>query len=84
MRKLVVAVLVVGGLLVPAAHVVAAQKRPAPTVEHVVVAGETLWGIARRMDPQGDPRSAIDTVMRLNHLSSPSLQPGQTLLLPAG
>lgn len=47
----------------------------------VVSAGDSLWTIAET-HYQGDPRSHIDAIMAVNHLSSPGLTPGQSLLLP--
>jgi hypothetical protein len=47
----------------------------------VVSAGDSLWTIAES-HYRGDPRSHVDAIMAVNHLSSPGLTPGQSLLLP--
>ena len=47
----------------------------------VVAAGDTVWTIAQA-HYQGDPRSHVDAILAANHLGSPSLAPGQSLLLP--
>ena len=47
----------------------------------VVTPGDSVWTIAQT-HYAGDPRSHVDAIMAVNHLSSPSLVPGQSLLLP--
>ena len=47
----------------------------------VVNAGDSVWTIAET-HYQGDPRSHVDAIMAINHLKSPGLTPGQSLLLP--
>jgi len=49
---------------------------------HVVEAGETLWAVAGEFGDGGDPRAYVDDLLELNHLSSPQVFPGQTLILP--
>ncbi len=52
-------------------------------IETVVVRpGDTIWAIALAHYP-GDPRSRVDEILRLNHLASPLLRPGQSLRIPA-
>jgi hypothetical protein len=46
-----------------------------------VEAGDTLWGIARRVAPGRDPREVVDQMVRDNRLRG-SLQVGQQLLVP--
>jgi LysM repeat protein len=51
-------------------------------LERVVVApGDTVWSIAER-HYQGDPRAHVDQILKLNHLRSPRLIPGQSLQIP--
>lgn len=47
-----------------------------------VAAGDTLWSVAERVDPDADPREVIAAIMTINDLSSPTIQPGQVLRLP--
>ena len=68
------------GLLLASARL--AYGSGSAPVERVVVApGDSVWAIAATHYP-GDPRSHVDAILAANHLSSPSLIPGQSLLLP--
>ena len=51
---------------------------------YTVLAGETLWSIARDLAPGQDPRVTIDQLMRTNNLQSAAIAPGDVLLLPSG
>jgi hypothetical protein len=53
------------------------SERPPAVV--MVESGDTLWSIASRIAPQRDPRAVVAELERINHLSSPVLQPGQRL-----
>jgi Tfp pilus assembly protein FimV len=55
------------------------ERRPAPAA-YVVQSGDTLWSIARRLDPSGDPRPLVDALVRLNGGSR--LDVGQRLVIP--
>ena len=46
---------------------------------YVVQPGDTLWSIAHKLDPAGDPRETVDRLVGLN--GSAALQPGQRLRL---
>ena len=60
----------------------AAASAPARVPATVVVhPGDTLWSLARHYAPQRDPRAVVDTLMRLNHLDSGTVTPGQVLRL---
>lgn len=72
--------LLVAGLLVISAQL--AYGSSTARYDRVVVApGDTLWGIAAE-HYGGDPRSRVDQIIRVNHLASPTLVPGQTLRIP--
>ncbi|WP_285696642.1 LysM peptidoglycan-binding domain-containing protein [Actinomadura sp. NBRC 104412] len=49
----------------------------------VVGFGETLWGVAERNDPGGDPRITVQRIADLNGLSGSIVHPGQRLRVPA-
>ncbi|MEP7060137.1 MAG: LysM peptidoglycan-binding domain-containing protein [Actinomycetota bacterium] len=51
--------------------------------QYVVRSGDTLWGIARSVDPSADPRAVIDQIQRMNTLAGSSIEPGQLLAVPA-
>lgn len=83
----VAALLVLTGLLlsvglVRAGSAVAGDGAPA-TATVVVGAGETLWAIADRVDPERDPRAVIADIVALNDLSGHVVLPGQSLVVPA-
>lgn len=44
--------------------------------------GETLWGVARRIAPDGDVRQVVAQIRELNDMGTSTLQAGQQLLLP--
>lgn len=55
-----------------------------PAVESVVLApGDTLWELATELDPTGDPREVIDTILLLNGIDGPAdVVAGMQLLVP--
>ena len=63
----------------------ASPAAPATAVlgQTTVHQGETLWGVARRIAPQRDPREVVAQLQRLNEIRGADLQIGQQLLLPA-
>ena len=63
----------------PGASAAAVTADPAaPTV--TVEAGDTLWTIARRLQPTGDVRPMVDQLVALN--GNGPLQPGQEVVIP--
>jgi LysM repeat protein len=52
-----------------------------PAHQHVVLPGETLWGIASTTYG-GEAGSHVGAIARANHLSSALIVPGQRLVLP--
>jgi nucleoid-associated protein YgaU len=55
--------------------------RPATAVV-VVQPGETLWQIARTIDPGADPRALVSSIRELNGLGAEPVVPGQSLVVP--
>ena len=54
-----------------------------PTTTHVTVhPGETMWQVAVRVAPDNDPRVTVQRLMRLNHMTTPELRAGQSLVVP--
>jgi len=74
---------VVGGLLLLVASLSTGSSaaRPAAVPGSVVTVqpGDTLWSIAGQVAPGHDPRRVVERLREVNHLSSVSLTPGQTL-----
>ena len=59
------------------------QSTPSAPVRVIVQPGDTLWSIAKAMDPEADPRAGVSAIRALNKLSPAAhLIPGQALLLP--
>jgi LysM repeat protein len=79
----VIGLLVAGGLLLLVAYLSAGPTATAPaTLPGSVVTvqpGDTLWSIAGQVAPGHDPRRVVEQLREVNHLSSVSLTPGQTL-----
>lgn len=56
---------------------------PAPVAERVTLRpGETLWQIARRVQPGADPRETVQRILDLNGLQTAQVQAGTALRLP--
>ncbi len=53
---------------------------PAGASTHVVAPGETLWDVARQLQPRGDVRPVVDELAAAN--GGATLQAGQILVLP--
>lgn len=54
-------------------------------VEHLVVAGDTLWEIAAVHTPSGeDVRRTVSDIRRINGLEGSIIYPGQVLQVPSG
>lgn len=47
----------------------------------VVHPGDTLWSIAQRFGCGRDPREVVQQLVRLNHLQSKLVRPGQELVV---
>lgn len=85
MRKLLIAIVLMGSLLgFGATQVTAGQQRPSkPVWTHVVRPGETLWELAKDASPTGDTRRTVDRLVSANKLDGARIRPGQTLVLYA-
>ena len=70
----------VGVLLAASASQAADPAGPPRSV--VVRSGDTLWSIAARYAPGGDPFATIDQIRRLNGLSGYTVPVGVRLVLP--
>ena len=56
---------------------------PPATRSVVVQRGDTLWGIAVRARPGVDPRETVALIQASNGIDAGTLQPGQSLVVPA-
>lgn len=57
-----------------------AEARAASAITVVVDPGDTLWGIARELAPDADPRPLVAELAEL--AGGTALQPGQVLVVP--
>jgi LysM repeat protein len=77
-----IAALTVVGVVSRAGALHETAPLPASAPAQVVVSpGETLWTIAHRVAPDRDPRTVVASIQRINHLPTPDVRAGQTLLL---
>jgi len=60
-----------------------ATSSSTPLSTITVVGGETLWGVARQIAPNSDPRDVVADIMSVNRLSSADIHPGERLSVPA-
>jgi Tfp pilus assembly protein FimV len=88
-RRRRVAVTLTAGLIAgawagPLGHAVAGGGRPVPVARstYLVRSGDTLWSIARRVSPSGDPRPIVDAIAGANPVAPGALVPGSTLVIP--
>jgi LysM repeat protein len=52
-----------------------------PKRTYVVRPGDTLWSVAERTYA-GDPREGVWKLQQRNHLASPTIVPGEKLIVP--
>jgi LysM repeat protein len=78
------AVLLFAGLCLVLAAPASEAADPAGAPRTVVVQpGDTLWSIAARYVPDGDPFGTIDEIRRLNGLPGYTVEAGAKLTLPS-
>ncbi len=84
MVVLFLAALLAGGVLFGSTSTRATGEAGAPRdYQYLVVQpGQTLWGIAKAVAPQDDPRATIEAIRRLNALPDAGIEAGQRIALP--
>jgi hypothetical protein len=73
--------LIAGFTLGHGSSLAASRAHTAPRTV-VVEPGETLWSVAARVAPHDDPRLVVATIESLNHLSTPTVEAGEQLIVP--
>ena len=61
-----------------------ASSAPTAAATVVVRPGDTVWSIAAGHPDGEDIRTEVAQILSLNRLRSPIIQPGETLVVPAG
>jgi nucleoid-associated protein YgaU len=74
-------IVVLAAVLVVATGRLAYGSGPAVTDTVVVAPGDTVWSIAAARY-RGDPRPHVEAILQVNHLRTPLLTPGQSLMIP--
>jgi hypothetical protein len=84
MVVLFLAALFAGGVLFGSTSTRATGEAGAPRdYQYLVVQpGQTLWGIAKEVAPQDDPRATIEAIRRLNALPHTGIEAGRRIALP--
>jgi len=62
---------------------VGATTTPTAAVTVVVRAGDPVWGLAESHSGGGDVRDEVARILAANHLSSPIIEAGETLVVPS-
>ena len=60
-----------------------ATSSSTPLAQVTVVGGETLWGVAKQVAPNADPRDVVADIISVNRLNSADIYPGEQLSIPA-
>lgn len=59
------------------------ESGPMEVVAYTVQPGDTLWGFASKVTPQGgDVAAMVDELIELNGLSSANIEAGQRIVVP--
>ncbi|MGH9169293.1 MAG: LysM peptidoglycan-binding domain-containing protein [Acidimicrobiales bacterium] len=69
-----------GGRAQPTTVIAGSVKLPSGQYAYIVKPGDTLWSIASRLQPGGDPRPLVAELQ--SQLHGGTLEPGERLLLP--
>lgn len=82
-RTLLAAAALVVALIGPVTRAFAHQARIAGrTRVYVVRPGDTLWSIASKYVPGGDPRRLVDSIAERNGIDAGMIVAGQPLVMP--
>lgn len=90
LRTLLVAAVIIGGAVLLATQSFSAAAVAEPGSEGVgieadavvVGEGESLWTVAANLGIDRDTRDVVSDIVDINHLSTPTVHPGQTLDVP--
>ncbi|MGC3020073.1 MULTISPECIES: LysM peptidoglycan-binding domain-containing protein [unclassified Brevibacterium] len=90
LRTLLIALVVIGGALLLATQSFSAAAVAEPESESigieadavVVGEGESLWTVASSLGLDRDTRDVVADIVDINHLTTPTVHPGQTLDVP--
>jgi nucleoid-associated protein YgaU len=74
--------LAIGGQAQASSHAGAGRSAGSGVARVVVRSGQTLWGIAAKVDPGADPRVIIPQIVELNSLRGTAISVGQVLWVP--
>ena len=66
----------------PVGHALRADAAARSSRTVVVRPGDSLWEIARRLEPQTDPRAVVHAIASANPVDPADLQAGQRLVVP--
>jgi hypothetical protein len=83
-RRLAIAVAVALALVILLGGLVHASLSAGGSAHVTVAPGDTVWSIAAAQGGGGDVRQEVDAIMQANNLSSPTIVPGQELVIPGG
>ena len=81
----IAALLALLALAVVGSQIASAGEHPGTVRTHTVLVhpGDSLWDVAARVAGNGDVTAMEDRIMKLNGLSTDSVQAGQVLRVPA-
>lgn len=83
MRRMFVAFLLAGAMLVARSAAVGAGPERVEGVERVIQPGQTLWSISRDAYPGEDPRDGVRRIRLANRLEGGLIRAGTTIFVPS-